>query len=139
VDPDATWFHDPRPPHQGLLLNGEGDLPNQTPHPAQGGAGVPQDDQSGMVFRRVIENLSEVQINRDQAASEPSTRVGKRRIVHAVERLLPGRGHRVPRLLERLSPSRVGILVQLEAERQLLTSIGSTRSRVSSAAYAKHA
>jgi len=95
---------------------------------------MPQYHEACVFMRRIVEDLSEAEVQGDEASLLSSTALGDLLVTDAFQRLFGSRRDIVPGLDERLAPAGIRVLVQLEAQLQDAMSIGSTRSRVISAA-----
>src|SRR5262249_6073620 len=103
-------------------------------HSGQGRMWMTQDNQTHVLFRRVIQDLGEVKVRGDQTTFFFLTDFRDNLIFGTPEGFLRYSGHLVACLGERLTPSRVSIFIEFETQHQPDTSTGSTRSRVTSAA-----
>jgi len=65
VDSYATRLDYPKTPLGGLRLERGDNLPDQAAHALQGGTRMPQDDQTCILSRRAVNDLSEAKIGRD--------------------------------------------------------------------------
>lgn len=134
MDPESSGLDDPEPSHGGLPLDRDGELPHEIPHPRESGSGMPHDDQPRVLSRGEVQDLGEVHVEGDEGALLRATGLGDRMVSHPQERLLESGRNVVTGFLERLPPARIQVLVELEPQLQEARSIGSTRSRVISAA-----
>ena len=134
MDAEPSGLDDPELAHGRLPLDRDREESHEIPHPCEGRAGMPQDDQARVLLRRVVEDLGEAQVDRDEASLLCATQCRDLTVSRAYEGLLGSRGHVVSSLDEGFPPAWIRVLVELETQAQDAMSIGSTRSRVISAA-----
>ncbi len=95
---------------------------------------MPKHDKARVVLRRKIQQLGEVQVRRNQTAPLAPACRGNGRILGTLKAFLEDCGDGMAGCDERRLPPWGAILIQLESHRQVVTSTGSTRSQVISAA-----
>lgn len=96
-------------------------------------------DETREVLWRKIQQLGEIQIRCDQAAPLAPISRGNRFVLRTLKIFIKDSRNIVAGCYERRLPTRIAILVKFEPHCQVVTSIGRTRSRVISAAYARQA
>jgi hypothetical protein len=95
---------------------------------------MPQNDDAGELFGRVVDDLSEVLVGSDKTPTLALADLADHRIVRATKILFGDSRDVVPSAFERLPTFGGQVLVELKPHLYEATGIGRTRSRVISAA-----
>jgi len=132
VDPHPPWLHDPKSTHGGFSFDDHRELLHEIPHRSERGTRMTENDEPGVLVRREVEDLGEVDIQCDEASVFRLTSSGEFDVSDTAEGLLARCRDMVSTVHERITPTRIHVLVELESHDA--TSMGRTRSRVSSAA-----